>query len=280
MPTTYRPRPGSLTVQLVTDRLQPGRIGDRGEGVVHRGEGDPGPRSLVLGPVVIVDAQLGVVREVGAELDEERTEVGVHTVEVEVVDQPCSPHDPRVGIAGGIAAFFRAEQRCLLLRPADEHHPLGCGERSEPIEHHVVLALAPAEIDPLDALIVGVAVHHRGEPIGDLRQRRGRGDRQAQLPVHVADQAPGVLQLRLIHVQIHPVDALGLERHMLRQHFGDGAGYRHHRLRSGNRRPAGPPTAQPVHTPATARCHRSPCPAGAPNTQARTHASSGWAKPH
>src|ERR1035437_3090018 len=42
-------------------------------------------------------AQLGVVGEVGAELDEERPEVLVHAVEVEVVDHPGRLHDPRVG---------------------------------------------------------------------------------------------------------------------------------------------------------------------------------------
>jgi hypothetical protein len=63
--------------ELVADRLQPRWAGDRGERVVQRGEADPGFGGLALGPVVAVDAQLGVVGEVGAELEEERAEVVV-----------------------------------------------------------------------------------------------------------------------------------------------------------------------------------------------------------
>jgi hypothetical protein len=38
--------------------------------------------------MVAVDAQLGVVGEIGAELDEERAEVVIDALEGEVVDQP------------------------------------------------------------------------------------------------------------------------------------------------------------------------------------------------
>jgi len=40
----------------VADRLQGGRVIDGGEGVVQRGEADPGPGGLPLGPLVAVDA--------------------------------------------------------------------------------------------------------------------------------------------------------------------------------------------------------------------------------
>ena len=66
----------------VADLLQPGRVLDRGERVVQRGEPDPDLSRLVLCPVVAVDAQLRVVGEVGAELDEERVEVLINGVEV------------------------------------------------------------------------------------------------------------------------------------------------------------------------------------------------------
>ena len=60
--------------QAVADRLQGGRVIDGGEGVVQRGEADPGLGGLPFGPLVAVDAQLGVEREVAAELEEERAE--------------------------------------------------------------------------------------------------------------------------------------------------------------------------------------------------------------
>src|SRR5665811_98464 len=83
------------------------------------------------GPVVAVQAQLGVVREVRTELDEERAEVFVHAVEVVVVDHPGGLHDPWVGMPVGVATFLGTKHRCLLLGPSDEHHTLGgaeCGQ--------------------------------------------------------------------------------------------------------------------------------------------------------
>src|SRR3546814_3771956 len=91
---------------------------------VQRSEPDPRLPGLPFRPLVAVDAQLRVVREVGAELQEERPEVRVHGVDVEVVHQPGGLHDPRVRDALGVAAFLGAEQVRLLLRPPEEQHAL------------------------------------------------------------------------------------------------------------------------------------------------------------
>ena len=82
--------------ESVADGLHSGRLVDGGEPVVQGGEGDALLRGLPLGPLVAVDAQLGVVRKVGAELDEERAEVVVEAVEVEVVDQSGRLHQPGI----------------------------------------------------------------------------------------------------------------------------------------------------------------------------------------
>src|ERR1700680_2324077 len=74
--------------QEVADRLQSGGVLEGGEAVVQRGEGEVGLGGLAFGPVVAVDAQLGVEGEVAAELEEERAEVSINAVEVEVVDHP------------------------------------------------------------------------------------------------------------------------------------------------------------------------------------------------
>jgi hypothetical protein len=74
--------------QLIADLLQRGGIADRGEAVIECLEPEAGLGGLPLGPVVAVEAQLGVVRKVGAELEEERAEVIVDAVKVEVVDHP------------------------------------------------------------------------------------------------------------------------------------------------------------------------------------------------
>jgi hypothetical protein len=89
--------------------------------------------------------------------------------------------------------------------------------------HDVVLALALAEVHPRHVLVAGEAVHRRGERVGDLSQRRGGGDLQAELALDVAEQTAGVLQLRDVDVAVHPVDALHLEHHMIGQDIGDGA---------------------------------------------------------
>ena len=105
--------------------------------------------------------------------------------------------------------------------------------------HDVVLALALGEVHPRHAVVAGEAVHRGVEGLAALRQRRGRGDRQAQLLVDEPDQPGLVLQPGHVGVEIHPVDALHLEQHMLIEDIGDAAGYRHHWLRSDGR-PARP----------------------------------------
>ena len=106
-------------VETVTDALQAGRVVTRGEPVVEGLEADPGLGRLAFGPLVAVDAQLGVVGEVGAELDEERPEVGVEGVHVEVVDHGGGLDDPRVGGPGGrVATLLGAEHRAPSPAPA------------------------------------------------------------------------------------------------------------------------------------------------------------------
>jgi hypothetical protein len=99
----------------------------------------------------------------------------------------------------------------FLLRQADEHHTLGGAEPPQVLVHHVVLALTSDEVDPRHALVAGEAMHRRGEPVADLGQRRGRGDRHTQLLVDVPDQTPRVLQPGDVDVAVHPVDAVDLK---------------------------------------------------------------------
>lgn len=138
----------------MADGLDPGGVGrviEPGEPIVQGGEPDPGPGGLTLGPFVSVDTEFGVVGKVGAELDEERAEVGVDGVDVEVVDQPRGLDDPRIGPAVGVAAFLGPEQVGLLLSAADEQHPLGMPGSFEPgqiLMGNIVLTFTFDEIDP------------------------------------------------------------------------------------------------------------------------------------
>ncbi|HEY3693442.1 MAG TPA: hypothetical protein VGL46_24655 [Pseudonocardiaceae bacterium] len=166
-----------LGPELVADRLHRGWVRAGGEPVVQRGVIDTGLRGLSFGPLVAVDAQLGVVGEVRAELEEERPEIGVHGVGVEVVDHPGGLHDPRIGITVAVAATFGSKQRRLLLRSSDEQHPFLSGEPGEVGMHDIVLALALGEVDPWHLLVAGEAAHPGAERIGDLPEGGGRGDR-------------------------------------------------------------------------------------------------------
>jgi hypothetical protein len=124
-----------LRSKTVADGLQRRRILDRGEPVIQRLERDAGLGGLALGPLVAVDAQLGVVREIRAELHKERAEIGVEAIEVEVVDQPGRPHDPRIGVTVGVAAFLGAKQagrirRSVQIPPGEPTGIKACGSRS------------------------------------------------------------------------------------------------------------------------------------------------------
>src|ERR1035437_6322033 len=121
--------------------------------------------------------------------------------------------------------------------------------------HHIVLALTPGEVDPRHAVVACEAVHRSAEPVADVGQRCGRGDRQAQVFVYVPDQTSRVLQPWDVDVAVHPVDAVDLENDVIIQDIGNTARYIHDGLRLEIRRPA--PTGQLLpqgsHIPVTAQ---------------------------
>jgi len=89
-----------------------------------------------------IQAELGIKREVAAELQEERSEVPVHGVDVVVVHHRAAPHDPRVRPTRRRApAALGAEHRGLLLRLADKHDPFIPPKLPQMFGHHRVLAL-------------------------------------------------------------------------------------------------------------------------------------------
>ncbi|MDQ3527525.1 MAG: hypothetical protein M3424_06530, partial [Actinomycetota bacterium] len=84
-------------------------------------------------------------------------------------------------------------------RTAHEQHALGparCLEPGEVLMHHLVLALTLGEVHPRHLLIENEPADRGAEGVGDLAQRRGRGDRQSQLPVDVTHDPGRILQLR------------------------------------------------------------------------------------
>ena len=223
-----------------------------------------------------IDAQPGLIREIGTELQEERTEVGINRIHVEVIDHTRGLHNPQVSHTLGVTTLLRPEQHRLLLSPPDEQHPFLGGEIRQVLMHDVVFALTLDEVDPRHTLIASEAAHRRTEAVTDRRQRRGRGDRQPQLAVHEPHQPRRVPQLRHVHVEIHPIDALHLEHHMIGQDIRHTARYRHHGLRSDGDLKANHTATSGSYTgPARRSRSTSRRPEPTHPNQPR-HASSGW----
>jgi len=149
--------------QAVADRLQALRIGTGLDAVVERLEGDALLGELLLGVLVAVQAELGVVWEVAAELQEERPEVAVDGLDVVVVHHGAGADDPRIAPAVRRVPLLGPEHRGLLLSLADEHHAFGALEAPQALGHHVVLALAGSELHHLDPVLSGATLPFRHE---------------------------------------------------------------------------------------------------------------------
>ena len=180
-----------------------------------------------------VEAELGGVGEVRAELEEEGTEVPVHAVEVGVVDQRGRAHDPGVAPAGlRVRALLGPEDRRLLLGLAHEEDAFVPREPGQVGPGEVVLALPLAERDERDARGGGERADGRDEGRADgLHQRRG-GEGVPPVEPEEGDHPQLVLEPGDVHVQVQPVDALHFQGHMLGEDLGNAARYTHRRLRS------------------------------------------------
>ena len=175
-----------------------------------------------------VQAQLGGIGKVGAELQEERTEVPVHTVHIEVIDHRGGTNQPRVAHAGlPIAPPLGPKDRRLLLRLADEQHPLGLREPLEMLRRDVVLAFALPEQHHRNRLSFPEGLHLGHEALTDGIHQRTRCKGISTMVPKETRHAPFALQLRNVDVEVHPIDALDLQGHMLSKDFRDAMWYAH-----------------------------------------------------
>ena len=91
----------------------------------------------------------------------------------------------------------------------------------------VELAVIPAaaigllQAQDRDSLRGGERLDLADEAIADPREQRGRGNRIAQVRGQEAHDLATHLQPRHVRVQIQPIDALHLERHMTLEHLVD-----------------------------------------------------------
>src|SRR6266566_6561167 len=178
--------------------------------------------------LVAVQAQLGIVGEVRAELEEEGAKVAIHRVDVVVIDQRRGRHQPRIGPPRlGVAPFRGAADGRLLLRLADEEHAFLPLELRQVRGGDLVFALPFAEGEQRHALCARESLQGRHEGGGDDRHQRGGGEGGAAVLAKEVGHPAGVLQPGHIHVQIQAVDALNFQSHMLSQDGSNRVWYAH-----------------------------------------------------
>ena len=164
---------------------------------------------------------------------EERPEVFVDAIEIVVVDHRSGFHDPGIGSAcEPAAATLRAHDPRLLLGLADIEHALMLGEPSQVFLRDVVLALSLLEGNQINARGVDELIDVANERFRHRRHGRRRGKTLAPMNPQVAHHGSDRLQMRNVDIQIHPVDRLDLQPHMVTQDFRHRSRYAHRRLRS------------------------------------------------
>jgi hypothetical protein len=157
--------------------LKPLGIGATANAVVESFEDDAFLGYLALDVLVAVEAQLGVTREVRAELDEERTKVLVHAVEVVVVDHGGRFLQPGIAAAGTrVLLGDGADNGRSFLGLADKENPFAGAELAEVFACDLVLTMPPAKSDQVKALGLGELFDGSDKGPRDFRHRLGRGE--------------------------------------------------------------------------------------------------------
>jgi hypothetical protein len=208
-------------IQAVADPLSSLEIGAGQESVIESFEGDLALGQLALEIFMAIEAELGEVREVGAEFDEEGAEVLILAVEVVDVDQGGGVVDPGNGAALTKALANGARDADLLLGDADEDGSFLGLERAEVLFEDVVLALAFLESDQGDVLVVDEIADGADESVGHGAGCFGRGKAVAQVATEETGDAALSGELGEVGVEIHAVNALQLHDDVFALELGD-----------------------------------------------------------
>src|SRR5262249_23598689 len=187
---------------------------------------------VLLEVVVAVDAQVGVVREVGAEVEKEGAKVRIDAVEVELVDWRRTLDNPRVLLARRIRSLLGAKDVGFFLGLAEKEDSLAAREAGPIVRGDIVLALAFLEVNDRDLVLLDEGLDLVQEFVGhDPHERRGCH----RLTAMIAEKASGLflrLQFRLIDVEVHAIDTFHFQGHVAPDDIGNATGYTHGWLRS------------------------------------------------
>src|SRR5215467_15330674 len=222
-----------LRGQPIAQFLQYLGIGARLDAIIERLERDPALGQLALQVLMAVDAELGVVRKVRTELQKQRSEVLIDTVEVIVIDHACGFHDPRIGRPRALtAATLSAHDARLFLRLANIEHALVLLELPQVRLRDVVLSLALLKANEINAFPGHDLLDVTNEGLRHRRYCRGGGKPLAPVNPQVPQHTSHRLQVRHVDIEVHAVDRLVLKHHMIDQHVSHGSCYGHRGLRS------------------------------------------------
>ena len=153
-----------LFIETLGEALRRRRVRATQEPVVECFEFDAARGQLPVEILVSVDAELARIGKVGAELDEEGSEVFVHAVKIIVVNHGCGVVDPRDAALAFPEAFADgARHASLLLGDADKDDALGRLELAQALLHNIVFAHPFLKTDDRDAVALGKVEHLVGE---------------------------------------------------------------------------------------------------------------------
>ena len=170
---------------------------------------------LPLHVFVAVDAQFGVVRKVCAELEEERTEILIQAVKVQLIHQRCALDDPGILLAGGVSALFGAEDGDLFLSFAEEQDAFGPLKAPTMFRSDIVLALPLAKLHDRKVLFFDEGIDLTQEVVAHDAHRHGGSHRLTALETEEAGGLFFRLQLRLIDIEVHAIDTFDFQGHVI-----------------------------------------------------------------
>ncbi len=167
-----------------------------------------------------VTAKWDKVREIRAELDEQRAKVPIDDVEVVEVDHRCRPHDPGVLAARPwIGPLLGSKDGSFLLCLPDEQHPFFLFELPTHGCCDVVFPLPFLKRDEWNLFGQSELLDCRNERPADRIHQRRRCELLLAVVPEEPSRAFGTLQLGHVGIQVHPVNPLQLQGHVVFQKF-------------------------------------------------------------
>src|SRR3982751_1377376 len=104
-------------------------------------------------------------------------------------------------------------------------------EPAQMLGGNIILALPFAKLHHRNLSLFRECIHGRDKAFAD-RVHQGAGNKRVSAMVaEEPDHAQFPLQLRYVHVQVHPVDSLDLQADVIGKHFRYASWYAHFRLR-------------------------------------------------